>query len=87
MDGNNMNAVFFAVLRRDLRLSLRGGGGAMTCIFFVLAMILTPLATGAREEILTMIGSATLWICALLSLLLAMEKLFQADLRMVRWIC
>lgn len=69
-----------AVFRRDLKLALAGGGGAMTGVIFFLAVIATvPFGIGPDLAMLARIGPAILWIGALLSALLTLDRLFQAD--------
>ena len=69
-----------ALFIRDLRLSLRAGGGAMTGVVFFLAVIaVVPFAVGPDLNLLSRIGPALLWIGALLASLLGLDRLFQAD--------
>lgn len=69
-----------ALYLRDLRLGVRGGGGAMTGMVFFLTLVATvPFAVGPDLNLLARIGPAILWIGALLSSLLGLDRLFQAD--------
>ncbi len=69
-----------ALYLRDLRLGVRAGGGALTGVLFFLAVIATiPFAVGPDLNLLARIGPAVLWIGALLSGLLGLDRLFQAD--------
>lgn len=69
-----------ALYLRDLRLSVRAGGGALTGVIFFLAVIATiPFGVGPDLNLLARIGPAILWIGALLSCLLGLDRLFQAD--------
>ncbi len=69
-----------ALFVRDLRLSIRAGGGAMTGVVFFLAVIaVVPFAVGPDLNLLSRIGPALLWIGALLASLLGLDRLFQAD--------
>jgi heme exporter protein B len=69
-----------ALFLRDLRLSVRAGGGAMTGVVFFLAVIaVVPFAVGPDLNLLARIGPALLWIGALLASLLGLDRLFQAD--------
>jgi len=71
---------FFAVLARDLRLSLRNGvDSAQPLIFFVIALTLFPLGVGPSPEILERIGVGVIWVLALLAVMLTLDRLFQAD--------
>jgi len=69
-----------ALYLRDLRLGVRSGGGGMTAIVFFLTLVATvPFAVGPDLNLLARIGPAILWIGALLSSLLGLDRLFQAD--------
>lgn len=69
-----------ALLRRDLKLALRGGGGAMMGVLFFLVLItLLPFAVGPDLPLLRRIGPAMLWLGALLASLLTLDRLFAAD--------
>ena len=69
-----------ALFLRDIRLSIRAGGGALTGVLFFLAVIATiPFAVGPDLNLLSRIGPAILWIGALLASLLGLDRLFQAD--------
>jgi heme exporter protein B len=69
-----------ALLRRDLRLAVRVGGGAlMGVLFFLLVVTLMPFAIGPDLALLQRIGPAILWLGALLASLLALDRLFAAD--------
>lgn len=70
----------FALVRRDVALALRlGGGGGIGIAFFVLVIVLVPLGVGPGSGILSVIAGGILWIAALLSALLSLDRLFQAD--------
>lgn len=67
-------------LNRDLRIALRRKADAMQVLgFFVLAAALFPLAIGPQREWLQRIGPGAIWVCALLAVLLALPRLFEAD--------
>jgi hypothetical protein len=69
-----------ALLRRDIRIALRIGGGAlMGVLFFLTVVTLIPFAVGPDLALLQRIGPAILWIGALLASLLALDRLFAAD--------
>lgn len=69
-----------ALYLRDLRLSVRAGGGALIGVIFFLAVIATiPFGVGPDLNLLASIGPAILWIGALLACLLGLDRLFQAD--------
>ncbi|RWM76845.1 MAG: heme exporter protein CcmB [Mesorhizobium sp.] len=70
----------WSLFLRDIRLSIRAGGGALTGVIFFLAVIATiPFGVGPDLNLLSRIGPAILWIGALLACLLGLDRLFQAD--------
>lgn len=74
-----MNALL-ALMLRDVRLSVRVGGGAsMGALFFLIVVTMMPFALGPDLNLLARIGPAVLWIGALLATLLALDRLFAAD--------
>jgi heme exporter protein B len=73
-------SMFLAVLARDIRLSVRVGGGAlMGALFFLIVVSMMPFAIGPDLNLLARIGPAILWIGALLASLLALDRLFSID--------
>ena len=69
-----------ALFLRDIRLSIRAGGGALVGVIFFLAVIATiPFGVGPDLTLLSRIGPAIRWIAALLACLLGLDRLFQAD--------
>ena len=74
-----MRAVW-ALLRRDLALAARiGGGGGFGLVFFLMIVVLVPIAIGPDLKLIARIGPAILWIGALLATLVGLDRLFQAD--------
>lgn len=74
-----MSAVF-AVLKRDLALAIRTGGAMWLALaFFAGVVLLVPLGIGAEHAMLARIAPGILWIRAALSVLLSLDRLFQAD--------
>jgi heme exporter protein B len=70
----------FAVLRRDLLLALRRRGEVLTPLgFFSVVVSLFPLAIGPEPAQLRAIAPGVLWVAALLSALLSLDRLFAAD--------
>jgi len=73
--------VLRALLARDMRLALRHGADTLaTLLFFVLAGALFPLALGPSPELLRRMAPGVIWVCALLSGLLPLDRLFGAEL-------
>lgn len=65
---------------RDLKLSVRAGGGAMIgVLFFMTVVAVIPFGVGPDLNLLARIGPAILWIGALLASLLGLDRLFQAE--------
>jgi heme exporter protein B len=71
---------FFALLVRDLRLTVREGGGVGLALgFFALVATLVPLGVGPDMVVLAKVGAGILWVGAALAALLSLDRLFQAD--------
>ncbi|RVG03761.1 heme exporter protein CcmB [Sinorhizobium meliloti] len=69
-----------ALVFRDLKLSVRAGGGAMIgVLFFMTVVAVIPFGVGPDLNLLARIGPAILWIGALLASLLGLDRLFQAE--------
>ncbi len=69
------------MLGRELMLALRyGGDSAAALLFFFVAATLFPLAIGPGPQTLGRIAPGVVWVCALLSALLPLDRLFGADL-------
>jgi heme exporter protein CcmB len=69
-----------ALIRRDIRIALRVGGGALIgVLFFLTVTVLMPFAVGPDLALLTRLGPAILWLGALLASLLTLDRLFMAD--------
>ncbi len=69
-----------ALFRRDLKIAVRVGGGALIGVFFFLIVVtLVPFSIGPDLALLKRIGPAILWLGALLASLLALERLLAAD--------
>ena len=73
-------SAFAALLRRDLRLAVRNGGDALMVVaFFIVAGVLFPFGVGAEPAVLARIAPGLVWVMALLSVLLSLDRLFQSD--------
>jgi heme exporter protein B len=69
-----------ALIRRDLTLAGRIGGGAEVGLVFFLALVaVVPFAIGPDQNLLGRLAPAVLWIAALLATLFGLDRLFQAD--------
>ena len=69
-----------AIIRRDLSLVMRQGSDAfVVLIFFVVTVTLFPLGVGPDPLILQNLASGIVWVSALLSAMLSLDRLFQTD--------
>ena len=77
-----MMTAFSAVLKRDLLLAMRRKTEVLTAVFFfVVVAALFPLGIGPEAKLLRLIAPGILWVGALLSSMLALQRLFEADYR------
>ena len=78
------------VTGRELRLAVRRFDQiAQPLMFFVIATMLFPLATGLGQAELKRIGPGVVWVAAVLASLLALESLFKSDVEdgtMEQWV-
>jgi heme exporter protein B len=71
---------FLGLVRRDLQLAFRQGGDiGLVLGFFVLAVVLFPFGVGPEPEALRRIGAGIIWVAALLSAVLSLDRLFAVD--------
>lgn len=69
-----------ALLRRDLALSIRAGGGfGLALAFFLIVVTLTPFAVGPQSALLATIAPGILWLGALLACLLSLDRILALD--------
>lgn len=69
-----------ALILRDLRLAIRSGGGfGLGLAFFLLVAVLVPLGVGPEPATLAKIAPGILWVGALLSCLLSLDRIFALD--------
>ncbi|MDE4304326.1 heme exporter protein CcmB [Phaeobacter gallaeciensis] len=69
-----------ALLMRDLRLAVRAGGGfGLGLAFFLIVTVMVPFSVGPNSELLTRIAPGVLWLGALLSCLLSLDRLLALD--------
>lgn len=68
------------LLQRDLKLALRSGGGfGLSLAFFLIVILFVPFGVGANVAVHSAIAPGILWIGALLSCLLSLDRIFQLD--------
>ncbi len=66
--------------QREFGLKWRSPSGSLyALVFFVMVLVLFPFAVGAEPKLLARLGSAAVWIAALLAVLLGADSLFQRD--------
>lgn len=69
-----------ALIVRELRLAIREGGALGTALGFNLVVIaMLPLSLGPDLQLLSRIAGGLLWVSLLLSALLSLPRLFEAD--------
>jgi heme exporter protein B len=73
-------SALFAIVGRDVRLAFRAGGEAFTLVlFFVMIAAVIPFAVGPDKVLLARLAPGVIWIAALLSMLLGLDRMFRAD--------
>lgn len=69
-----------ALLKRDLLLAFRSGGGfGLALAFFLILILLVPFGVGPDKATLSRIAPGILWVGALLSCLLSLDRQFALD--------
>lgn len=77
---SNLTHPLLAILKRDLSLAFRQKAELLQpLLFFILVISLFPIAVGPGPETLRTIGPGVIWVAAILSSLLGMERLFRED--------
>lgn len=70
----------FALLKRDLGMTLTRGGGPLLAVgFYITLMAMIPLSLGPDAGTLSRIAPGVTWLCLALSSLLSLERLFERD--------
>ncbi|WOH39572.1 heme exporter protein CcmB [Thalassotalea fonticola] len=71
---------FLTILKRDLLIALRHRDDIVNpLLFFVIVVSLFPLGIGPASNTLMKIAPGVIWVAALLSTLLSLERLFKND--------
>jgi len=71
---------FLALVRRDLLLTWRERGEALTGVaFFLLAALIFPFGVGPEAELLRRIAPGIVWVAALFAVVLSLDRPFHAD--------
>lgn len=72
--------IFFVILKRDLTLAFRNKAEFINpLMFFVIVIILFPLAFGSDSALLKQLTSGIIWVTALLATTLSLETIFRSD--------
>jgi heme exporter protein B len=72
--------VALCLVRRDLLLAWRRKSDVATALlFFVIVASLFPLGVGAEPNLLRSVAPGVIWVCALLSSMLSLGKMYEAD--------
>jgi heme exporter protein B len=70
---------YFALKYESLLIYRKGFSWCYPFLFFMLVVLLFPLATSPQEKLLQEIGPGVIWVSALLAILLSLPGLFQQD--------
>ncbi|KAE9529959.1 heme exporter protein CcmB [Testudinibacter aquarius] len=74
--------IFFPIIKRELKIAWQKKSELLNPLwFFLLVITLFPLLIGPEPALLTRIAPGIVWVAALLSALLAFERLFADDFR------
>lgn len=72
--------MFWRVVKRELRIASQSGAEIINPLwFFLIVITLFPLGIGPEPQLLARIAPGIVWVAALLSSLLALERLFRDD--------
>lgn len=73
-------AVIVRIFKRELTLAWRRRSDLFSVFFFfIIAASLFPLGLGADPKLLQTIAPSVLWVCALLSCMLSLPRMFASD--------
>lgn len=74
--------MFWRIFRLELRVAFRHSAEIANPLwFFLIVITLFPLSIGPEPQLLARIAPGIIWVAALLSYLLALERLFRDDLQ------
>lgn len=75
-----MSALYTGIFKRDMAIAFRQRAElAQPLMFLLMVVTLFPLGVGPGPETLQRIGPGVIWIAAILSSLMGMERLFRDD--------
>lgn len=73
-------AAFMLIIKRDLTIAYRHRDDVLNpLLFFVIVVTLFPLGIGPEANTLSRIAPGIIWVAALLSTLLSLDRLFKSD--------
>ncbi len=73
-------SAFYLMVRRELMIAFRRQSDMLNPLwFFILVVTLFPLGIGANPTLLASISAGIIWVAALLSAVLSLERLFKDD--------
>lgn len=71
---------FCRLILRDIHLVIKGSSDAgAALLFYLLAIIMFPLSSGTESTLLISIAGGAIWVAALFSSLLSLDRLFRSD--------
>lgn len=80
LNGLSYRSAFMLVLKRDLTIAFRHKDDVINpIIFFIIIITLFPLGIGPEMNTLSRIAPGIIWVAALLSTLLSLDRLFKSD--------
>ncbi|WP_428771653.1 heme exporter protein CcmB [Vibrio sp.] len=75
-----MLAIMNSIIRRELLIAFRRKADILNPLwFFIIVITLFPLSIGPEPQLLARIAAGIVWVAALLSALLSLERLFRDD--------
>ena len=77
-----MRQILISLFLRDIKAFSLGTGGLLPFLFFLVIALLYPFAVGSDPILLAKTGGGVLWIAALLSALLPLDRLILPDIRL-----
>lgn len=73
-------SIITLLIKHDIKVAFKRAGNLMNLIaFFVIAASIFPFAIGSDAEVLKLIGVGIIWVCVLLSSILAVPYIFEED--------
>jgi len=73
-------AAFMLILKRDITIAFRHRDDIINpLLFFIIVVTLFPLGIGPESSTLSRIAPGIIWVAALLSTLLSLDRLFKSD--------